>query len=61
MNNENDKKIKDYKQKQFKKWILLTLYICVIVLEVLALMNIVSMWWGIGVFILIYLIRIFKK
>lgn len=61
MNNENDKKIKEYKQKQFKKWILLSLYICVIVLEVLALMNIVSMWWGIGVFILIYLIRIFKK
>ncbi len=61
MKNENDKKIKEYKKNQLKKWILLTLYLSVIVLEILALMNIISMWWGVGVFALIYFIRIFKN
>ena len=57
----NDKKIKEYKKKQFDKWLILALNLCVIVLEILALMNIISMWWGIGVFSLMYLFRIFKK
>ena len=61
MKNENDKKVKEYKKNQLEKWLILALYICVIILEILALMNIVSMWWGVGVFVLIYSIRIFKK
>ncbi len=55
MTNSNDKKIKDYKKKQMQKWILILALISVIVLEVLALFNVISMIWGCVLFIIIYL------
>ena len=55
--NENDKKIQSY---EIKKWIILTLYVAVIVLEVLALFNIIDVLWGCGLFVIIYLLK-FKK
>ena len=58
MNKTNDQKIKDYKKKQAEKWIIVGLYIGVIALEVLALLNIIDMLWGLVLFIIIYL---FKK
>ena len=54
----NDKKIKNYQKKQFEKWAIIVLYLLVIVLEILALLNIIDMLWGVVLFALIYL---FKK
>ena len=58
MTNTNDKKIKEYKKKQFEKWAIVALYLLVIVLEILALLNIIDMLWGVALFAIIYL---FKK
>lgn len=57
MKKDNDRKIKDYKKQQFKKWLIITLLLGVIVLEVLALFNVVNMLWGCGLFIIIYLLK----
>ena len=54
----NDQKIRNYKKKQFEKWIIISLYLLVIVLEFLALFNIIDMLWGVALFAIIYL---FKK
>ncbi len=56
--NDNDKKIKEYKKQQAKKWILILLCLGVIVLEILALCGVIDMLWGCGLFIIIAL---FKK
>ena len=58
MKNKNDKIIQEYKKKQIKKWLIIIVYILVIVLEILALFNIISMLWGCALFAIIYL---FKK
>lgn len=58
MKNDNDKKIRDYKKKQIKKWLEIALYVVVVALEILALLNIIDMLWGCVLFILLYL---FKK
>ena len=58
MNNDNDKKIKEYQKQKLKKWIIIIIYLLIIVLEVLALFDKISMLWGCGLFILAYL---FKK
>ena len=58
MKNENDKKISEYRKQKFKKWSVIVLYLLVIVLEVLALFNVIDMLWGCGIFIIAYL---FKK
>lgn len=55
MSNINDKKIREYKNKKIKKWILVSLLVLVIVLEVLALFNVISMLWGAVIFVIIYL------
>ncbi len=54
----NDEKIKQYKKQKRDKWLLIGMSLAVIVLEILALLNIISMLWGLGLFIIIYL---FKK
>ena len=58
MNNDNDKKINDYKKKQVEKWVIVALYLGVIALEILALLNIIDMLWGVALFVVVYL---FKK
>lgn len=51
----NDQKIKDYKKKKLEKWVLIGALISVIVLEILALCNVISMIWGLVIFIIVYL------
>lgn len=58
MNNENDIKIKEYKKKQIEKWVIISMLLGVIVLETLALFNVINMLWGCALFIFVY---IFKK
>ena len=55
MGNINDKKIRDYKKKKIQKWVLISLLIVVIILEILALFNIVNMIWGLVIFVIVYL------
>ena len=54
----NEEKIKKYRKQQLYKWLLIIMCLGVIALETLALLNIISMLWGCGLFIIIYL---FKK
>ncbi len=58
MDKSNDKKIEEYKKNKIKKWAIIVLYVAVIVLEILALCNVIDMLWGCFLFILVYL---FKK
>ena len=53
----NDDKIKKYQRQKLKKWIIIILSLGVIVLEVLALLNIISMLWGCGLFLIIYILK----
>ena len=55
MTNTNDKKIRDYKKKKITKWILIFMCAAVIILETLALFNVISMVWGAIIFIIILL------
>ena len=60
--NDNDKKIREYKKKKVLKWLFLLLPLSVIVLEGLALFNVIHMIWGLIVFvIMIVLQKIFLK
>ena len=62
MKNDNDKKIFEYKKKKVAKYFILILCFSVIVLEILALFNVVNMLWGLGLFILMYILqKIFLK
>ena len=58
MPNDNDKKIAAYKKQRTFKIIYIVLSIIVIILELLAIFNVISMIWGCVVFAIIYL---FKK
>ena len=53
----NDDKIKKYRREKIKKWIIVILSLCVIALEILALLNVVSMLWGCLIFIIIYILK----
>ena len=55
----NDQKIKAYKKNKIEKWIIVALYIGVIITEILALFNIIDMFWGVILFIIIYLLKKF--
>ena len=57
MTNDNDKKIKEYKKQKLAKWLLILLCIGVIVLETLALFNVISVFWGLSLFVIIYLLK----
>ena len=54
---DNDKKIREYKKQRVKKWLLILLPVSVIVLEVLALFNVIDMLWGCAVFIILLLLK----
>jgi hypothetical protein len=56
---DNDKKIREYQKNKFKKWLLIILCLGVIVLEVLALFNVIHMLLGCALFITIYLLKNF--
>ena len=45
--NDNDQKIRKYK---IKKWLVIILSIGVLILEILALCNVINMLWGCGLF-----------
>ena len=53
----NDDKIKKYQRKKILKWVIIILSIIVIVLEVLALFKVISMIWGLLLFIVIYILK----
>lgn len=55
--NINDEKYRTYKKNRRFKIIYLLLSVMVIVLEVLALFNVISMVWGLLVFIFVYLLK----
>ena len=57
MDKTNDDKIKSYQRKKVLKWIIIVLSLLVIVLEVLALLDIINMLWGCLVFIIIYILK----
>lgn len=57
MDKTNDEKVKAYQRQKILKWIIIILSIAVIVLEVLALLKIISMLWGLLVFIIIYILK----
>ena len=55
--NSNDKKIQEYRRQKLLKWLIVILCLAVIVLEVLALLNKVNMLWGLGLLVIIYLLK----
>lgn len=57
MKTENDKKIGEYRKKTIAKWTIIALYVVVIVLEILALFNVMSMLWGCALFAIVYLLK----
>ena len=57
--NDNDRKIYEYKKQKATKWILIFSSFLVIVLEVLALFNVIDMLWGLALFALMYIIKKF--
>ena len=54
----NQQKYLDYKKKKLEKWLYIIMSLTVIVLEMLALFDVINMFWGMGVFVILYL---FKK
>ncbi len=56
--NINDQKVLEYRKKKFLRYLYIFLAIVVVALEILALFNILSMVWGLIVFVILFL---FKK
>ena len=56
-NNVNDNKYQEYKKKKLLKYLIIILSLFVIVLEVLALFNVINMIWGLIVFVVLYFIK----
>ena len=54
---DNDQRINVYKKKQINKWLIIIVYLAIIVLEILALLNIVNMIWGCALFVLMILLK----
>ena len=59
MKNNNDKKIFEYKKKRLFNILLVISSLIVIVLEILALFNVIDMLWGLALFALMYIIKKF--
>ena len=55
--NNNDEKIAIYRRKRIIDWIIVGLSLIVIILLVLSLMNKISMLWGCGGFIIVFLLK----
>ena len=58
-NNLNDQKYHNYQKNKVFKYIYVVLSIAVIILEILALFRVISMLWGLVIFIIIYLLKKF--
>ena len=56
-NNINDDRYKEYKKKKIFKMIYVILSLMIIILEILALFNVISMYWGLGIFILLVILK----
>ncbi len=57
MSKSNDEKIREYRKNKIKKWIFIVINVLVIVLEVLALFNVIDMIWGCILFVLSYILK----
>ena len=55
--NINDKKYDEYQKNKIKKYFYIILSALIIILEILALFNVISMVWGLILFILLYLLK----
>ena len=55
--NINDKKYHEYKKKRIFKILYIVLSLTVVVLEILALLNIINMIWGLLVFVLLFFLK----
>lgn len=55
--NINDKKYNDFKKKKIFRYIYIVLSLLVIVLELLALFNVINMIWGLILFILLFFLK----
>lgn len=55
----NEKKYKKYLNKKIMKYLLIFLGISIIVLEILALFNVISFIWGLIAFIIFYILKYF--
>ena len=55
--NNNDIKIKEYKRKKLFLYLYIIFSIMIIVLEILALFKIISMIWGLLVFIILFFLK----
>ena len=55
--NINDKKYNDFKKKKIFRYIYVVLSLLVIVLELLALFNVINMIWGLILFILLFFLK----
>ena len=55
--NINDKKYQEYKKKKIFKLLYIALSLIVVVLEILALFNVINMIWGLIVFVLLFFLK----
>lgn len=53
----NKEKYNDYRKKKFLRYLYLFLALLVVVVEVLALFNIINIVWGIVAFIVFYILK----
>ena len=53
----NKEKYNDYRKKNFLRYLYLFLALLVVVVEVLALFNIINIVWGIVAFIVLYILK----
>ena len=57
--NNNDLKIKEYKKKKNYKYLIIILSLLTIILESLALFQVISYLWGLIPFVLCYIVKYF--
>ena len=55
--NINDVKYKEYKKKKLINAIIILISITIIILEVLALFQVINMVWGLILFVILYLLK----
>ena len=55
--NVNDEKYKEYQKKKISKYVYIILALLVIVLEGLAVFNVISMVWGMVIFVSAFFVK----
>ena len=55
--NINDIKYKEYKKKRLFKVVIVLISVIIIILEIMALFQVISMVWGLILFIVLYLLK----